>query len=78
MTYKEARQKAGLTIDAAATQIGVSRNAIWLWENYRGNPTVTNLAKMAEVYGVPVSKLEVVVVPPEMWQRGKKEMDDGD
>lgn len=60
MTYREARKRAGLTIEAAADKLNVSRVALWMWETGRGNPTISNLVKMAEVYGVPVSALDVV------------------
>lgn len=63
MTYKQAREKAGLTQDEAAERIGVSRVAIWLWETGRGDPLMANLRKMSEVYGVPVSMLDVVTAP---------------
>ena len=60
MTYREARKRAGMTIEAAADKLNVSRVALWMWETGRGNPTISNLVKMAEVYGVPVSALDVV------------------
>lgn len=63
MTYKQAREKAGLTQDEAAERIGVSRVAIWLWETGRGDPLMANLRKMSEVYCVPVSMLDVVTAP---------------
>lgn len=62
MTYKEARAKAGLSLNDAAAKIGVSRVALWMWESGSGNPKLANLLKMAEVYGVPLGKLDVVAV----------------
>ena len=59
MTYKEAREKAGLTQDEAAERIGVSRVSIWLWETGRGSPLIENLGRMSEAYGVPISDLDV-------------------
>lgn len=69
MTYREAREKAGLSLNDAAEKIGVTRVALWLWESGRGNPLVSNLTKMAEVYGVPVAKLDIVAVPPQKQQK---------
>lgn len=65
MTYREARKKAGLTMDEAAERLGVSRVSLWLWETGRGNPLIANLVKMAEVYNVAPNELDVVPVKPE-------------
>ena len=65
MTYREARKKAGLTMDEAAERLGVSRVSLWLWETGRGNPLIANLVKMAEVYNVAPNELDVVVAKPE-------------
>ena len=59
MTYKEAREKAGLTQEEAADKIGVSRISIWLWETGRGSPLIANLSKMSAAYGVPISELDI-------------------
>lgn len=59
MTYKEAREKAGLTQEEAAEKIGVSRASIWLWETGRGSPLIASLSKMSAAYGVPISELEI-------------------
>lgn len=61
MTYKEARERAGLTQDEAAEKIGVSRVSIWLWETGRGSPLIANLGKMSEAYGIPISELDIMV-----------------
>lgn len=61
MTYREARNSAGLTMNEAASEIGVSRTALWLWETGRGNPLVENLVKMAKVYNIPTSSIDVMV-----------------
>ena len=57
MTYKEAREKANLSMANAAAQIGVNRAAVWAWENGVNNPLLDNIKKMAEVYGVSVAEL---------------------
>ena len=64
MTYREARKKAGLTMDEAAERLGVSRVSLWLWETGRGNPLIANLVKMAEVYNVAPNELDVVPTKP--------------
>lgn len=73
MTYKEAREKAGLTQDEAAEKIGVSRVSIWLWETGRGSPLIDNLGRMSEAYGVPISALDVGATA----QLASKEATDG-
>lgn len=73
MTYKEAREKAGLTQDEAAERIGVSRVSIWLWETGRGSPLIENLGRMSEAYGVPISDLDVGATA----QLASKEATDG-
>lgn len=73
MTYKEAREKAGLTQDEAAERIGVSRVSIWLWETGRGSPLIENLGRMSEAYGVQISDLDVGVTA----QLASKESTDG-
>lgn len=60
MTYREARKRAGMTMDEAAEKLGVSRVSLWLWETGRGNPLIANLVKMAEVYNVSPNELDVV------------------
>ena len=74
MTYREAREKAGLSLNDASERIGVTRVALWMWESGKGNPLLSNLMKMSEVYGVPVGKLDIVAVPP---LKQKKEEADG-
>lgn len=73
MTYKEAREKAGLTQDEAAERIGVSRVSIWLWETGRGSPLIENLGRMSEAYGVQISDLDVGATA----QLASKEATDG-
>ena len=69
MTYREAREKAGLSLNEAAERIGVTRVSLWMWESGKGNPLVSNLAKMAEAYGVPVGKLDIVAATPQKRQK---------
>lgn len=57
MNYKSARSEAGLTLKEAADAIGVTAQAVSLWENGKSNPTADNIVKMSEVYGCTTDKL---------------------
>ena len=57
MSYKSARSDAGLTLKEAADAIGVTAQAVSLWENGKSNPTADNIVKMSEVYGCTTDKL---------------------
>lgn len=57
MSYKSARSEAGLTLKEAADAIGVTAQAVSLWENGKSNPTAENIVKMSEVYGCTTDKL---------------------
>lgn len=55
MTYREARKRAGLTLEAVAEQLGVTKAAISLWETGKGNPRLKNLKKLANLYGMSIA-----------------------
>lgn len=57
MSYKSARNEAGMTLKEAADAIGVTAQAVSLWENGKSNPTADNIVKMSEVYGCTTDKL---------------------
>ena len=57
MSYKSARSEAGLTLKEAADAIGVTAQAVSLWENGKSNPTADNIVKMSEVYGCTTDEL---------------------
>jgi len=57
MAYREQRLKAGLTMQAAAAALKVSRTTIGNWESGKKQPTAKNIIKMSEVYGCTTDEL---------------------
>lgn len=57
MTYREARERAGLSLTDAAKALGVTKAAVSIWEAGKNNPLLENLQKMAALYGVTVADL---------------------
>lgn len=51
------RTKLGLSQQALADQIGVSRVSINRWENGHVNPTTTGCLKLADYFGLPIDTL---------------------
>ncbi|MFV1602332.1 MULTISPECIES: helix-turn-helix domain-containing protein [unclassified Phaeobacter] len=54
---KEAREKAGLTVNAAADALGVKRTQIWRMENRSETLTAERLFELADLYSVDPRKL---------------------
>lgn len=54
---KICRQKAGLSQEQVAEQVGVSRQAVTKWEADRSAPSTENLFKLAEIFGTTVDLL---------------------
>ena len=48
-----ARKNKGLSQEAAAEKLGVSRQTISKWENGQGRPSADSVAKLSEVFGIP-------------------------
>lgn len=59
ITMKAARVNAGLTQEQAAPKIGVSVSTIKNWESGKTSPTVVQIKKVGEVYGVPYDIIKV-------------------
>lgn len=59
---KELRKKSGLTQSELANKCGLSKNAIWNYENNKRNPTLNTLNKISEVLNVDLGYL--VASPP--------------
>ena len=57
MSFKSERAKKGMTLKQAAEAIGVSAQAISLWENHKTMPSASILPKIAEVYETTVDEL---------------------
>ena len=57
MSLKVARERAGMTADAVASRIGVSKQAVYQWESGRFSPRLDKLVQLAELYGVTVDDL---------------------
>ena len=57
MTYREARQKAGLTLKQVADAVGVAESTVCYWELGLRTPTLGHLKSMAGVLNVPVQEL---------------------
>ena len=54
---KKARQEKGLTQEAAAEALGVSRQTISNWENGRTYPDILSVIRMSDVYAVSLDRL---------------------
>lgn len=55
--YKEFRQKAGLSILAAADKMGVSSTSILNWEHGKRHPNGRNIVEMAKLYNCSADEL---------------------
>ena len=60
MTYgqriKQGREQAGLTQEALAEAVGVSRQAVSKWEADRARPTADKLAYLSERLAIPAEE----------------------
>lgn len=54
---KEARKKSGLTQEAVAEAIKVSRQSISNWENGRTYPDIVSILLLSDLYGVSLDEL---------------------
>lgn len=55
--FREARKKNNLKLTVAAQMLGVSQPTLSSWEAERKSPTLDNLEKMADLYGVTTDYL---------------------
>lgn len=54
---KKARQEKGLTQEAAAESLGVSRQTVSNWENGRTYPDILSVIRMSDLYAVSLDRL---------------------
>lgn len=54
---REARKKAGFTLEGSAEAIGVVRQAVYSWEAGQTFPTADRLERAAEIYNVSLDWL---------------------
>ena len=54
---KAARNKAGITQEKAADELGVTRQTISNWENNRSYPDIVSVVKMSDLYSVSLDHL---------------------
>ena len=64
--FREARKKNNLKLTVAAKMLSVSQPTLSSWEAGRKSPTIDNLEKMAELYGVTTDYLLGREEPQEM------------
>lgn len=57
MTFREARQRAGLSARDVAKIMGVTETAVFYWESGQHAPVATKLPKLARLYGVSIDEL---------------------
>lgn len=60
---KWGREKAPLTVAAAAEKIGVNKSLIKAWEKGTVSPTFDQLLFISEIYGLPVSMFYLSEIP---------------
>ncbi len=54
---REARKAIGMSQEALAEKLGVSRQAVTKWETERGIPDIENLMVISNLFGIPVDEL---------------------
>lgn len=55
--YRNARLSAGLSMEQAANDLGISKPTLCSWETNQKSPSIDKLANMAELYGVTTDYL---------------------
>ena len=54
---KEARVRAGLTQEAVAEAVEVSRQTVSNWENERSYPDIISVIRLSDLYGISLDEL---------------------
>lgn len=53
---KDARKAAGISQEALAEKLGVSRQAVTKWETGRGVPDIENIIAVSDLFGIPIDE----------------------
>ena len=61
-SLKDLRKEKGLSSQIVADKLGVSRVALWFYENGKRNITVSTLIKLSEILEVPVETVVRAIV----------------
>ena len=77
---REHRRRAGLSQEALARRMDVSRQAVTKWESGQSAPSTENLFRLAELFGTPVDLLlpseeadaPAAEAPPPLWSRSRR------
>ena len=56
-SIRSARIASGLTQSAVARELGVDQSSISDWERGEATPKVTNVIRLAALFGIPVDQL---------------------
>ena len=56
-TLKDHRTRCKMTQEFVAESLGVSRQAVSKWETGETDPTMSNLVRLAQLYGVTLAEL---------------------
>lgn len=54
---RECRKAKGLTQEELATEVGLTKNMIWFYENEKRDPRLINVSCIATVLGVSIDYL---------------------
>jgi transcriptional regulator with XRE-family HTH domain len=54
---KQLREECGLSQDALADKLHVTRQAVSKWENGRGDPDIENIIYLSEEFGISIDEL---------------------
>ena len=77
---REHRRRAGLSQEALARRMDVSRQAVTKWESGQSAPSTENLFRLAELFGTTVDLLlpsegadaPAAETPPPLWSRSRR------
>lgn len=64
---RTARMVAGLTQEAAARGVGVTRQTVFNWENDRSYPDAVSMIRLSRLYGISCEELMGEKMDPLRW-----------